>query len=47
MSFSKKAAEIIHTLQTDYGEFKIPASKKQPHPDRQQSKICKHNCSAV
>lgn len=31
MSFSKKAAEVIHTLQTDYGDFKIVASKK-PKP---------------
>lgn len=47
MSFSKKAAEIMHTLQTDYGDFKIPASKKQLQPERQQTKPCKHNCSAV
>ncbi len=47
MSFSKKAAEIMHTLQTDYGEFRVPANKKQPQPDRQPPKICKHNCSAV
>ena len=32
MSFSKKAAEIIHTLQTDYGDFKVPASKKHQIP---------------
>lgn len=47
MSFSKKAAEIIHTLQTDYGEFKISTSKKDSHSNRQQPKVCKHNCSAV
>ena len=28
MSFSKKAAEIMHTLQTDYGDFKVPINRK-------------------
>lgn len=44
MSFSKKAAEVIHTLQTDYGEFKIPVSKKDSQANRQHQKPCKHNC---
>ena len=47
MSFSKKAAEIIHTLQTDYGDFKIQTRKKQKQTERQPAKVCKHNCSAV
>ena len=47
MSFSKKAAEIMHTLQTDYGDFKVHTAKKQQLPDKQSPKICKHNCSAV
>lgn len=47
MSFSKKAAEIMHTLQTDYGDFKVAANRKHQQPDRQPAKICKHNCNAV
>lgn len=46
MSFSKKAAEIFHTLQTDYGDFNIPAQKKVTQ-DRKNPKTCKHNCSAL
>jgi hypothetical protein len=47
MSFSKKTAEIMHTLQTDYGDFKVPANKKTAHPQNQSVKPCRHNCSAV
>lgn len=47
MSFSKKAAEIMHTLQTDYGDFRVPASRKDPTRERQNEKTCKHSCSAV
>lgn len=47
MSFSKKAADIMHTLQTDYGDFRIPVSKKDTHKERQADKTCKHSCSAV
>jgi hypothetical protein len=43
MSFSKKAAEIMHTLQTDYGEFKVPLRREA----RAVDKPCKHSCSAV
>lgn len=46
MSFSKKAAEIMQTLQTDYGDFKIPF-KKNSNPADKQTKPCKHSCSAV
>jgi hypothetical protein len=46
MSFSKKAAEIMQTLQTDYGDFKIPL-KKNNHPADKPLKTCKHSCSAV
>lgn len=44
MSFSKKAAEIMHTLQTDYGDFKVPVSRREA---RAADKPCKHSCSAV
>jgi hypothetical protein len=44
MSFSKKAAEIMHTLQTDYGDFKVPISRRESRPVDKQ---CKHSCSAV
>lgn len=47
MSFSKKTAEIMHTLQTDYGDFKVPANKKSTQPENQTVKPCRHNCSAV
>jgi hypothetical protein len=47
MSFSKKAAEIMHTLQTDYGDFRVPVSKKQNEKARQADKTAQHNCSAV
>jgi hypothetical protein len=44
MSFSKKAAEIMHTLQSDYGMFHSP---KRDHPrDVQEAKVCKHTCSS-
>ncbi len=44
MSFSKKAAEIMHTLQTDYGDFKVPTSRRE---GKAADKPCKHACSAV
>lgn len=47
MSFSKKAAEIMHTLQTDYGDFKVPINRKESNKDKHLDKACKHNCSAV
>lgn len=47
MSFSKKTAEIMRTLQSDYGEYKVPVNKKQTVPDRQPAKPCNHNCSAM
>ena len=47
MSFSKKAAEIMHNLESDYGDFRMPTSKKHLPPERQTAKVCKHNCSAV
>ena len=46
MAFSKKAAEIRRTLQTDYGEFKVHASKKASRAER-DVKPCKHSCTAL
>ena len=46
MSFNKKAAEIMQTLQTDYGEIKIPI-KKNSNVAEKVMKPCKHSCSAV
>lgn len=46
MSFNKKAAEIMQTLQSDYGDFKIPA-KKNNNVAEKQMKPCKHSCSSV
>jgi len=47
MAFSKKAAEIKRTLQTDYGDFQVPVSKRIAKADRPVIKPCKHSCSAV
>jgi hypothetical protein len=47
MSFSKKTAEIMHTLQTDYGDFKVITNKKSTQAEYQPVKPCRHNCSAV
>ena len=46
MSFNKKAAEIMQTLQSDYGDFKMPLKKNNNAVDKQM-KPCKHICSSV
>lgn len=46
MAFSKKAAEIKRTLQTDYGEFKVPITKRSQRAEK-DIKQCKHSCTAV
>ena len=35
----------MHTLQTDYGDFKVPVSRREAKPT--DNKVCKHTCSAV
>ena len=37
----------MHTLQTDYGDFRVPMSKKDNKKETIQDKTCKHSCSAV
>jgi hypothetical protein len=34
MSFSKKAAEIMQTLQANHDYYQMPSRPKQPLPDR-------------
>jgi len=45
MSYKKKAADIMRSLQSDYGDFVISDSKQGSHVD--SIKPCKHSCSAL
>jgi hypothetical protein len=45
MSFGKKVADIMHTLQSDYGDFILAGEKNESKVER--AKPCKHSCSAV
>jgi hypothetical protein len=47
MSFSKKAAEIINTIKTDYGDYQISTHKKQDQKTVSPTFPCKHSCSAT
>jgi hypothetical protein len=47
MSFSKKAAEIMHYLQSDYGEFKVVTGSKKQLPLPKAVRPCRHICSAA